>query len=162
MLVWTNVARYTYGSSLMQSLKEVEQARVIMKEAENWSVLRWLSEKKKVRRAADAANAALHAEHDDLKACWPDDLRRAYDAISGKGRPDGIGDDVLRLANQLHQADAKANAAHEQAEATFAEAEKKLSTAIARQGCAEALRSWDLLEKANAKAAAAGKSTTSI
>ena len=144
----------------MNSLKEVEQARVIMKEADNWSVLRWLSEKKKVRRAADAANAALQAQHEQLKAAWPADLLQAYDAIAMKKNADGLSEQMLRLAKQLYQADTKANAAHEQAEATFAEAEKKLSTMLARQGCVEALRSWDLLEKANEKAAAVSKTAT--
>lgn len=139
----------------MKSLKEVEQARAIMREAEVWSVLRWLSEKKKVRRAADAANIALHAHHEELKAAWPAELRRAYDALASKAKTDGISDERLRLARKLLHADVKANAAHEQAEATFAEAEKRLSTMMARQGCAEALHSWDLLEKANILAATA-------
>ncbi len=141
----------------MTSLKEVERARAIMKDADNWSVLRWLSEKKKVRRAADAANAALRAQHEELMAAWPAVLRQAYDGIAAKVNPDGLSAETIQLARTLHTADVKANAAHEQAEATFAEAEKRLSTVLARQGCAEALHSWDLLEKANAKAAAAGK-----
>ncbi len=140
----------------MNSLKEVEQARAIMKEAQEWSVLRWLSEKKKVRRAADAANAALRRQHEELKAEWPADLRRAYETLAAKSKTDGFTEETVQLAKKLLQADTKANAAHEQAEATFAEAEKRLSTMMARQGCAEALRSWDLLEEANAKAAAAG------
>lgn len=139
----------------MKSLKEVEQARAIMKEAEDWSVLRWLSHKKKVRRAADAANAALRRQHEEFKAQWPADLHHAYGALSTKEKADGFGEETVRLAKKLLHADLKANAAHEQAEATFAEAEKKLSTYMARQGCAEALRSWDLLEGANAIAAAA-------
>lgn len=139
----------------MKSLKEVAHARAIMKEAEDWSVLRWLSDKKKVRRAADAANAALRAQHEELKARWPTELRTAYDALAAKSKADGLTDETVRLAKKLLRADENAKAAHEQAEATFAEAEKKFSSFIARQGCAEALRSWDLLEQANIKAEAA-------
>ena len=139
----------------MSKLKEVEQARAIMNEAIDWSVLRWLSEKKKVRRAADAANAALKAEHERSIVQWPAILRRAYDAIAAKEQTNGLSEEIVRLAKQLHSADVKANDAHEQAEATFAKAEKERSSYVARQGCAEALESWDLLEKANAKAAAA-------
>ena len=141
----------------MPKIKEVEQARAVMKEAEGWSVLRWLSEKKKVRRAADAANAALQVQHESLMSQWPPDLRKAYEAVAAKTNVETFNAETLRLAKSLHQADLKANAAHEQAEATFAEAEKRLSTMMARQGCADARHSWDLLEKANAKAAEAGK-----
>ena len=141
----------------MNRLKEVEHARAIMNEAIDWSVLRWLAEKKKVRRAADAANAALRAEHESIMSQWPADLRRAYHAVATKAQTDGFSEEIVRLARQLHSADVKANTAHEQAEATFAKAEKERSSYIARQGCAEALHSWDLLEKANAKAAAAVK-----
>ncbi len=141
----------------MKSLTEVEQARAIMREAEHWSVLRWLSEKKKVRRAADAANAALYRQHEELMAQWPSDLRHAYETLSTNAKADGVTEETVKVAKKLWQADVKANAAHEQAEATFAEAERRLSTFMARQGCAEALRSWDLLEEANAKAEAAAK-----
>ena len=141
----------------MKSIKEVEQARAIMKAAEDWSVLRWLSEKKKVRRAADAANAALRAQHEQVKSQWPTDLRKAYDALAAKASPNGCSAETVRLARRLYDADVKANAAHEQAEATFAEAEKRLSAFMARQGCAEALHSWELLEKANSSAASAAK-----
>ncbi len=139
----------------MKTLAEVERARAIMREAEGWSVLRWLSEKKKVRRAADTANSALRSQHEELRAAWPPELLRAYDALKSKSTVNEIGKDIVRLAKTLHAADVEADLAHERAEATFAEAEKRMSTAMARQGCAEALHSWDLLEKANAKAAAA-------
>jgi hypothetical protein len=34
------------------------------------------------------------------------------------------------------------------AESTFDEAEKQLSTALAREGCRKAIHSWELFEKA--------------
>jgi len=40
------------------------------------------------------------------------------------------------------------------AEATFDEAEKQLSTRLAREGCRKAIESWDLHEKAIRKAEA--------
>ena len=45
----------------MMNLKEVENAKALMREAVNWSVMKWLAEKKKVRKAADVANALLDA-----------------------------------------------------------------------------------------------------
>jgi hypothetical protein len=43
----------------MEKLKEVETARALMTEAVSWSVMKWLREKKRVRKAADQANAVL-------------------------------------------------------------------------------------------------------
>ena len=139
----------------MKSLAEVEAAKAVMNEARSWSVVRWLAEKKKVRRAADLANAALDARHAELQAKWPPELRRVYDAATKSA--DGSGGEIARLARQLRALDAEAHAARMLAEATFDEAEKKLSAALAREGCAQAIRSWELHERANARAEAAAK-----
>jgi len=40
------------------------------------------------------------------------------------------------------------------AEETFDEAERQLSTRLAREGCEKAIRAWDLKEKAISKAEA--------
>ena len=43
----------------MHKLPEVEEAKALMNEATEWSVMKWLREKKRVRKVADQANAAL-------------------------------------------------------------------------------------------------------
>src|SRR5690242_14910057 len=62
----------------MHKLIPVEQAKALMNEAIEWSVWRWLLEKKRVRTAADAAVDALNAEDKNVKAAWSDDLKKAY------------------------------------------------------------------------------------
>jgi hypothetical protein len=49
----------------------------------------------------------------------------------------------------------KAERAHLDAENTFDEAERQLSTRLAREGCAKAIASWELHEAAIRKAEAA-------
>ena len=112
----------------MGKLAEVAEAKAVMTEALEWSVLKWLREKKRVRKLADRANDALD---------------RALEAL----RPslDGAGETVL---GRLRQAGEQARRARMDAEATFDEAEKQLSTALAREGCRKAIHSWELYEKA--------------
>ena len=43
----------------MQRLVAVEDARTLMTEAKDWSVWRWLTEKKRVRAAADMSSVLL-------------------------------------------------------------------------------------------------------
>ncbi len=40
----------------MRQLREVEEAKAVMREGMEWSVIRWLKEKKRVRKIADRAN----------------------------------------------------------------------------------------------------------
>jgi excinuclease UvrABC nuclease subunit len=47
----------------MQKLLAVEEARRVLTEGKDWSIWRWLLEKRRVRTAADAGTAAL----DDLE-----------------------------------------------------------------------------------------------
>lgn len=58
------------------------------------------------------------------------------------------------IAKKVKEADAEAYRARMDAEETFDEAEKKLSTALAREGCRKAIHSWELHEKAIRKAEA--------
>jgi len=136
----------------MQKLKEVEEAKQIMTEAVNWSVMKWLSQKKKVRRAADVANAALDNLESIVKANWNDELRSAYQQISGSKNKLVLTEATLELAKKVKRADDEALKAHDQAEATFDDADRQLSTTLARRGCGEAIRSWELHEKAIALA----------
>ena len=143
----------------MLNLKEVEQAKALMIEAAaRWSVMKWLSEKKRVRKAADLANAVLDALDQQLKDTWSDELVAAYCELGSvgdkavaptpRGKKNSISAETKQLAKQLWQADSDAYKARWDAEDTFDLAEKKLSTSIAREGSRKAVASWDLHEKA--------------
>jgi hypothetical protein len=127
-----------------------------MTEATGWSVMKWLREKKRVRRTADQANAALDRLDSELKRRWPEDLRAAYDALGVQpARTNGhmtiakIGDSKLwPAARQIKAADEEAYRARMRAEQTFDEAEKQLSTRLAREGCRQAIESWNLHQRA--------------
>jgi hypothetical protein len=109
-------------------LTEVEEAKAVMTEALEWSVIKWLREKKRVRKIADVANATLDRRLEELRAQW-----------------DGTGEATIR---KLRQATEQARSARMDAETTFDEAEEQLSTALAREGCRKAIHSWELYEKA--------------
>jgi hypothetical protein len=149
----------------MLGMPEVEEAKAIMTVAVNWSVMKWLAEKKKVRKAADIANNALDALDREVKASWSDELKAAYDELpptgagieplSTNGKPKAIDPKIKLLAKTLKQADAEAYRAHMDAEDTFDRAEKRLSTSMAREGSRKAIISWELREQAIVKSKSA-------
>jgi IS30 family transposase len=132
-----------------------------MTEAMKWSVMKWLREKKNVRKAADQANAALDKLNREVKQSWPDSVKSAYEALAAQSAtsergnrnhpkpssPTGELDESL-LAKKLKDADDKAYRARAIAEDAFDEAEKQLSTRLAREGCLKAIHAWDILEEA--------------
>ncbi len=128
----------------MQKIKEVEDAKAIMIEAINWSVMKWLREKKRVRRAADVANAALDSTIANLKAGWDKEFRSAYDQLNGKDSKAPA--ELIGTAKKVKQAEEAAKKARDDAENTFDTAEKQLSTTMAREGCKKAIHSWELHE----------------
>jgi hypothetical protein len=147
----------------MDKLAEVEAARALMTEARDWSVMKWLREKKRVRKTADQANDALDRLNQQTKARWSAGLKAAYDELLKDGNPghhrtekqSPAADPELRLlAKRVKEADDEAYRARMDAEDTFDEAERKLSTAMAREGSRKAIASWDLHEKAIRKAEA--------
>jgi uncharacterized membrane protein YccC len=148
----------------MQKLSEVEAAKALMIEARDWSVMKWLREKKKVRKAADEANAALDKLNQETKTHWNEELKAAYQQLLAKPGNPGPGQipaesgtidpQVRALAKQVKEADDQAHRARMDAEDTFDEAERKLSTRMAREGCRKAIESWELHEKAIRKAEA--------
>ena len=71
---------FFFRNALMEKLPEVEAAKALMTEAVAWSVMKWLREKKRVRKTADLANAALDRLSETTKARWPEGLRLAYEA----------------------------------------------------------------------------------
>jgi hypothetical protein len=142
----------------MRKLTEVEAAKALMTEAMNWSVVRWLSQKKRVRKTADLANACLDRLDQEIKARWSDELKAAYSELGGNSggagqRPhkqpaQGIDPQIKLLAKKVKEADDEAYRVRMDAEHTFDEAEKQLSTRLAREGCRKAIDSWDLHEQA--------------
>ena len=142
----------------MRKLDAVEEARTLFEEAKDWSVWRWLTEKRRARETADAAWEAFDALEKQVKSAWSRDLKQAY-REAGKRRPamDGIDPGVQAAAKRIKEADETAHAAHLKAEETFAEADRRMSAGMAREGSQQALDAWDLREKAIRKAEAAAK-----
>lgn len=133
----------------MRKLPEVEEAKALMTEALEWSVMKWLKEKKRVRKTADRANDALDQLSRETILLWSDELRAAYGALvqnTGSGnQPDA---ELPNAVKQVKRADDESFRAHLDAENTFDEAERQLSTSMAREGCRKAIYSWELHEKA--------------
>jgi hypothetical protein len=143
----------------MEKLLEVETARALMTEAMTWSVMRWLREKKRVRKTADQANAALDQLSEAMRKAWPDRIKTTYEALAAQARqqrpPLPVShQEAMLIAKKLKESDDEAYRARMDAEATFDKAEKQLSTSLAREGCLKAIHSWDLHEKAIRKAEA--------
>lgn len=145
----------------MRKLPEVEEAKALMTEAMAWSVMKWLREKKRVRKVADQANAALDELDREVKAGWSSELASAYKELSqveaaktekhsqsNAKKSATINDEVRLFVRQVKEADDQAYQARMDAERTFDEAERLLSTSTAREGCRKAIHSWDLHEKA--------------
>jgi hypothetical protein len=141
----------------MRKLAEVEASTAVMIEAIDWSVMKWLREKKRVRRMADEANAALDVLEKEVKAGWSAKLTAAYDSLTAGDKKNGKSGathdpELLALAKKITEADDLSYTAHWDAEDTFAEADRKLSTSLAREGCKKAIYSWEVHEAAIRKA----------
>jgi hypothetical protein len=155
----------------MKKLAEVQEAKELMSEAIEWSTFKWMFEKPRVRETADRANDALDRLERSTKARWSDELKAAFRELSGKsagaarrnqkGQPEGgtIDPQLKILVEKVKEADDAARRAKADAEETFDEAERQLSTSMAREGCKKAIHSWELHEKAIRKAEAAMEST---
>jgi len=138
----------------MRKLAEVEEAKALMTEAIAWSVMKWMKEKKRVRAVADQANAALDALDQSVKASWSHEKKTAYDELaqtaagSNNKKSAAISPDVRKFVQTVKELDDEARRARMDAENTFDQAERMLSTSMAREGCQKAIHSWDLHEKA--------------
>lgn len=139
----------------MRRLSEVEEAKALMTEAANWSVMKWLREKKRVRKTADVANDALDALNREVKAGWKQELQAAYRQLASKKDPAPGNPEIVSFVRSVKHADDEAYRARMDAEETFDEAERQLSAAMAREGCRKAIHSWELHEKAIRKAESA-------
>jgi len=150
----------------MRKLPEVQQAKELMNEAIDWSTFTWLFEKPRVRAIADRANAALDRLERSVKAHWSEEVKAEYKKLTGKAtgpargqqkeqQPSQTIDPQIRvLLEQVMDADRAQERARQNAEETFDEAERQLSTGLAREGCKKAIHSWELHEKAIRKAEA--------
>lgn len=152
----------------MRKLAEVQEAKELMSQAIDWSVFRWLFEKPRVRKTADRANDALDRLERTVKARWSDELKAALRELSGRDTrrhqktqqpPQTTDPEIRLLLEKIKAADDAARRARMDAEETFDEAERQLSTSLAREGCKKAIHSWELHEKAIRKAEAAMEST---
>ena len=153
----------------MKKLSAVEQARHMMTEGIEWGVWKWLMEKKRVREVADEARAALDDCEMKVKLTWSDEYKLAYNQFvtensngkrtrkhaKGNGQVVKITDPkILSAVKRIAEADDEAYNAHEDAEDVFAEAERKMSTSMAREGARKALLAYDLHEAAIRKSEA--------
>ena len=153
----------------MRKLAAVEEARAVMTEGMEWGVWKWLLEKGRVQEIADRATAALHEADRKVKAAWSDELKTAYKELVEQERPkrgrrqekDPEGVNIAPEAKKVKQAYDEGQRARVDAEDTFEEAERRMSTDLAREGARKALESYDLRERAIRKAESAGGRTTS-
>jgi hypothetical protein len=156
----------------MRKLPAVEDARATMTQGMEWGVWKWLLEKTSVRGIADQARAALDDLEMKVKATWSDDLKIAYNQLveeNGNSKHARPGKDsknaksrsadpkIISSVKRIKDADDEAYNAHVDAEEMFAEAEKKMSTSMAREAAGKALVAYDLHEAAIRKAEALAK-----
>jgi hypothetical protein len=151
----------------MRKLAAVEEARAVMTEGMEWGLFRWLLEKGRVQEIADRATASLAEADDKVKAFWGDDLKRAYEELADQEKPKRsrhqekdpetheIPPEVRLRAKKVKDAYDEGQRARVDAEDTFDEAERRMSTDLARVGCRKALDSYDLREHAIRMAEAA-------
>ena len=137
----------------MRKLLPVEEAKALMSEARDWSVWRWMLEKRRVREKADRATDALGGLEKKVKAGWSEELRKA----AGNGRLRKLDPDLKVALEELKQAEEAAEASRLDAEATFDEAERRLNAGMAREGAQKAITSWELRERAIRKAESIGR-----
>lgn len=154
----------------VKKIPAVEEARAIMTQGMEWGVWKWLREKKHVRTIADRARAALDDFEMQVKLTWSNEDKLAYNHLvseNGDAKQEGLRSKaarptangkvdakVLAAVTKVKEADDDAYAAHEDAETTFAEAERKMSTSMAREGARKALEAYDRHEAAIRKAEA--------
>jgi hypothetical protein len=156
----------------METLAAVEEARALFTIAREWSIVRWLAEKRRVRETADRGTAALDELERLVKSTWSDELKSAYASCADESVADddpfaaaerefacgqalAIREDLIAAARRVRDADDTAYKARMAAERTFEQAEWRLSAAVARRGADEAIRAYDLRYRAIAEAEAA-------
>ena len=137
----------------MHKLAAVEDAKTLFNEAKDWSVWRWLIEKKRARTTADAAWEALEACEEKVRAGWNEEWRQAYGHPKSR-RYAALDDEVKAALERLYEDDEEAKQAHDAAEAQFDEADRRMSGSMACEGAQMALDAWEMREKVIRKAEA--------
>jgi len=144
----------------MKKISAVEEARAVMTAAADWGLWKWLLEKGRVQEIADRATAALASADKKVKENWSVELKKAYaelaHAQAGRSAENSAPEPRL-AAKRVKQAYEKGQRARVDAEETFKEADRRMSTEMAREGARKALESYDLRERAIRKAEEAGK-----
>jgi maltose-binding protein MalE len=137
----------------MHKLVLVEEAKTLFNEAKDWSVWRWLIEKKRARTTADAAWEALEACDEKVRAGWNEEWRQAYGHPKSR-RYAALDDEVKAALERLYEDDEEAKQAHDAAEAQFDEADRRMSSSMACEGAQMAIDAWEMREKVIRKAEA--------
>lgn len=169
-LLTRQVAVVRHTISGMKKLAAVEEARAMMREGIEWGLWRWLLEKGRVREMADRATAALDEADRRVKATWGNDLKKAYQELAdqekgkyARRKANDRNSELVNLspavlaAKKVKEADDVAERARIDAEKTFDEAERRMSTELAREGARKALQTYDLREAAIRKAESASR-----
>jgi hypothetical protein len=145
----------------MRKLAEVEQATALLAVAKDWSIIRWLAEKRRVRAIADKGTAALDEAERQVKASWSEELHGAYLALTPassdgddpfadsereylRQQAEVLPEHIKAIAQSVIVADEAATRARLTAESTFDEAERRLSAGLARRGAEEAIEAYRL------------------
>jgi hypothetical protein len=154
----------------MEKIGSVEEAKALMASGMDWSILRWLAEKRRVRGVADRGTAALDAEERRIKSEWPEELANAYAALCPPSDDDpyaaaehefvlqqaqNVPADIQAAARRVKEADDLATQARLAAEKMFDDAERRMSGAMARRGAELAIEAYDVRYTALAEAEAA-------
>ena len=142
--------------AVMHKLIEVETAKALLAEASEWSIWKWLLEKRRVREIADRGTEALDRVEKKVKAGWSAELRKTY-REAGREDSNGIDPKLRAALRRVKEADEIADDARLDAEATFDEAERRLSADMAREGALKAITAYELREKAIRKAESVGR-----
>ena len=137
----------------MHKLAPVEDAKTLFNEAKDWSVWRWLIEKKRARTTADAAWEALEACEVKVRAGWNEEWREAYGHPKSR-RFAALDPEVRAALDRLYKDDDEARQARDAAEAQFDEADRRMSTSMACVGAQMAIDAWEMREKVIRKAEA--------
>jgi hypothetical protein len=140
----------------MHELVPVEDAKTLFNEARDWSVWRWLTEKKHARTTADAAWEALETCEEKVKAAWAEEWQQAYGHPKSR-RHAALEPEVRAALERLYEEDKEARQAHDAAEAQFDEADRRMSTSMACTGAQMAIDAWEMREKFIRKAEALGR-----
>jgi hypothetical protein len=148
----------------MQKLIPVEEAKALMNQAADWSVWGWLTEKRRLRATADKAWEALDEAEERVRASWSDDLRKAWQELKAEARlatnpktkrnyerakeeAKDVDLQTKLAAKKLQAAEEEAYALRMQAEETFDEADRRMSTRMACDGARQAIEAWEQREK---------------